>query len=48
MTLASLYAVSLPFWRATSGELWYLLIGLLVGIILGVHMTQPRYARRRD
>jgi hypothetical protein len=44
--LAAQYALSLPFWHATSGELWYLLIGALAGIITGVHMSQPRWARR--
>jgi hypothetical protein len=40
------YAVDLPFWRVTSGELWYALIAGFLGVLLGVHMTQPRYARR--
>jgi hypothetical protein len=44
--LASTYALNLSFWHVTSGEFWYLLIGALIGIIVGVHMSQPRWTRR--
>ena len=30
----------------SAGELWFGLGGLLAGLLLGVHMTQPRYLRR--
>ena len=31
----------------TSGEAWYVL-GLLTGLLFGIHMAQPRYLRRRE
>lgn len=37
--------VNLWLFHATHGELWYLVIGLLVGVIVGVHMATPRYRR---
>lgn len=37
--------VNFGLFHATHGELWYLLIGVLVGIIAGVHMAVPRYRR---
>ena len=44
--LASQYIVNFPFWHLSSGEAWYGVIGLLAGLILGVHMSQPHWARR--
>lgn len=43
---SSRYIVDFPFWHVTSGEAWYALVALIAGVLLGVHMTQPRYARR--
>lgn len=40
------YLINLPFWHVTQGEAWYAVIALLAGLLVGVHMAQPRYARR--
>jgi hypothetical protein len=40
------YVINLPFWHATSGECWYAVLALLIGLVVGVHMSQPRYRRR--
>jgi hypothetical protein len=36
-----------PF-HPTSGEIWYALLGVLIGVLVGVHMATPRYMRRRE
>lgn len=42
-----LFMVHFWIFTATHGELWYLLIGVLIGLIVGVHMAVPRYRRGR-
>ena len=44
--LASQYVFHLGPVHPTQGELWYAVLALLVGLVLGVHMSSPKYMRR--
>jgi len=48
VNLASQYVFSWGPVHPTSGELWYAVLGVLAGLLIGVHMTGPRYMRRRE
>lgn len=44
--LASQYVFSWGPFHPTTGEAWYAVLGILIGLVLGVHMAVPKYMKR--